>query len=64
VAQIPWLGPVYFVLKMALFLFLYVWLRASSPRLRYDQLMNFGWKFLLPLALVNVVLSATLGLWF
>ncbi len=64
VAQIPWLGPLYFILKMALFLFLYVWLRASSPRLRYDQLMNFGWKFLLPLALVNVVLSATVGLWF
>ncbi|MCS7079217.1 MAG: NADH-quinone oxidoreductase subunit NuoH [Chloracidobacterium sp.] len=64
VARWPWLGPVYFVLKVAFFLFLYVWLRASSPRLRYDQLMDFGWKFLLPLALANVVLSATLALWF
>jgi NADH-quinone oxidoreductase subunit H len=62
VAHIPALGPVYFTAKMAAFLFLYIWLRASLPRLRYDQLMDFGWKLLLPLALVNVVLSATIAL--
>jgi NADH-quinone oxidoreductase subunit H len=61
VAQLPLLGPFYFVAKMLFFLFLYIWLRASLPRLRYDQLMDFGWKFLLPLALINIVISATVA---
>jgi NADH-quinone oxidoreductase subunit H len=58
VAQFPLLGVVYFLLKITFFLFLYIWLRGSLPRFRFDQLMNFGWKFLLPLAIVNVILTS------
>ena len=45
----------WFVFKVFLFLCLYVWVRGTLPRFRYDQLMNFGWRFLLPLAILNVV---------
>ncbi len=45
----------WFVLKVFSFLFLYVWVRGTLPRFRYDQLMNFGWRFLLPLAMLNIV---------
>jgi len=45
----------WFVLKVFLFLCLYVWVRGTLPRFRYDQLMNFGWRFLLPLAILNIV---------
>ncbi len=51
-------GIVWFVLKAALFIFMYIWLRATLPRLRYDRLMNFGWKFLLPLATLNLMVTA------
>ncbi len=50
--------PVFwFVLKIFCFLFLYVWVRGTLPRFRYDQLMGFGWKFLLPLAIANVMVT-------
>jgi len=46
-----------FIGKVCAFLFLYIWVRGTLPRFRFDQLMNFGWKFLLPLALANVILT-------
>jgi NADH-quinone oxidoreductase subunit H len=52
----PWLPPVvWFVLKVAAFAFLFIWIRGTLPRLRYDQLMHLGWKVLTPLALVNIL---------
>lgn len=46
-----------FIGKICAFLFLYIWVRGTLPRFRFDQLMNFGWKFLLPVALANVILT-------
>jgi NADH-quinone oxidoreductase subunit H len=60
VHQVPWLGVFYFLGKVIMFLFLYIWLRGTLPRFRFDQLMNFGWKFLVPVAIINIVLTATL----
>ncbi|AFZ68773.1 NADH-quinone oxidoreductase subunit NuoH [Deinococcus peraridilitoris] len=60
-ALIPGISTVPFlwlILKIAFFLFLFIWVRATLPRLRYDQLMRFGWKFLFPLALVNTLIVA------
>lgn len=48
----------WFVAKVFAFIFLYIWVRSTLPRFRYDQLMSFGWKFLLPLAMVNIVGTA------
>jgi NADH-quinone oxidoreductase subunit H len=51
-------GPVWFLVKLALLIFVFMWLRATLPRLRYDQLMQFGWKVLLPVATANAVVTA------
>jgi NADH-quinone oxidoreductase subunit H len=66
-----WHGPVFgpyilqcilpvfwFVAKIFVFLFIYIWVRGTLPRFRYDQLMAFGWKFLLPVAIANLVITA------
>jgi NADH-quinone oxidoreductase subunit H len=60
VHQLPWLGVFYFLGKVAMFLFFYIWLRGTLPRFRFDQLMSFGWKFLMPLAIINIVVTATI----
>jgi NADH-quinone oxidoreductase subunit H len=58
------LGPVFFIAKLALFMFFFIWLRSTLPRLRYDRLMSLGWKVLFPLALANlVVTSIIVALW-
>jgi NADH-quinone oxidoreductase subunit H len=51
-------GPFWFTLKVLVFLFFYVWVRGTLPRFRYDQLMSFGWKLLLPVSLANLVITA------
>ena len=58
--QGPWapLGPLWFFLKLLVVVFIFIWLRASLPRLRYDQLMRFGWKILLPVATLNAFITA------
>ncbi len=56
-------GPIWMALKIAAFIFLYIWLRATLPRFRYDQLMGLAWKLLLPLALLNIIVTAIGRLW-
>jgi NADH-quinone oxidoreductase subunit H len=51
-------GIVWFIIKVAAFMFFYIWLRATLPRFRYDRLMAFGWKVLLPVATLNLVVTA------
>ena len=71
-----WLGPAFgpgwlrvilpvfwFALKVFCFLFFYMWVRGTLPRFRYDQLMAFGWKFLLPLALLNILVTSFVVAW-
>jgi NADH-quinone oxidoreductase subunit H len=66
-----WLGPflpawlqwIYFLIKVFLILFFYVWMRWTLPRYRYDQLMEFGWKWLLPISVVNLLVTAALVVW-
>lgn len=53
-----WLGPIWVLLKIFLFLLLFMWVRATLPRLRYDQLMALGWKILVPLATINLMVTA------
>jgi NADH-quinone oxidoreductase subunit H len=60
----PWnLGPLWFLLKLLGVLFVFIWLRTTLPRLRYDQLMRFGWKVLLPVATLNAVITALVVVW-
>ncbi len=71
-----WHGPIFgpqivrdllplfwFVAKVFVFIFIYIWVRGTMPRFRYDQLMSFGWKFLLPLAIANLVITALVVAW-
>ena len=54
----PWLpAPVWFAIKVGMFIYLFIWVRATMPRLRYDHLMALGWKVLLPVALVNLMVT-------
>ena len=54
------LDPIWMLIKIFTLVFLFIWIRATLPRLRYDQLMSFGWKVLLPLATLNVLVTAVL----
>jgi NADH-quinone oxidoreductase subunit H len=56
-------GPFWFFAKVFVFLFVYIWMRGTLPRFRYDQLMSFGWKFLLPVSIANVILTSAVILW-
>jgi NADH-quinone oxidoreductase subunit H len=67
--QFPWVhsldrfGPIWFLLKLGVLVTGFIWLRASQPRLRYDQLMRFGWKVLLPVATLNALITALVVVW-
>jgi NADH-quinone oxidoreductase subunit H len=56
-------GIFWFLLKVFTFLFVYIWMRGTLPRFRYDQLMSFGWKFLLPVSIANVIVTSAVILW-
>jgi NADH-quinone oxidoreductase subunit H len=58
VDSLPWLGPIYLLLKIIFLLFIMIWVRGTLPRFRYDRLMAFGWKIMLPAALINVFITA------
>jgi NADH-quinone oxidoreductase subunit H len=60
VDQVSWLGPLYLLLKIIFCLGIMIWVRATLPRFRYDRLMKFGWKVLLPFALINLLLTAAI----
>ena len=58
---VPILMPIFwFLAKVSFLLFVFIWIRATLPRFRYDQLMAFAWKFLFPVALVNLLLTGFL----
>jgi len=55
----PFLPPVlWFIIKVVIFMFIYIWIRGTLPRLRYDQLMRFGWLVLFPIGIANIIISA------
>jgi NADH-quinone oxidoreductase subunit H len=56
-------GIFWFLAKVFVFLFVYIWMRGTLPRFRYDQLMSFGWKFLLPVSIANVIVTSAVILW-
>ncbi|HEX6026507.1 MAG TPA: complex I subunit 1 family protein, partial [Solirubrobacter sp.] len=58
--QPNWIEPIVVIVKTLIFVFWFIWVRATLPRLRYDQLMSFGWKILLPLATLNAFVTAVL----
>jgi len=57
VDQLPWLGPIYLFIKTLFMIFVFIWVRATFPRFRYDRLMAFGWKVLLPLGFLNMFIA-------
>jgi len=58
IAPFTWIpGPIWFMAKIVVMLFVFVWIRATFPRYRYDQLMRLGWKVFLPLSMFWVVLT-------
>jgi NADH-quinone oxidoreductase subunit H len=59
-----WLGWIWFLVKVFALLFFYIWMRWTLPRYRYDQLMAFGWKYLLPLATLNLLGAAAMTIYF
>ncbi|HSL23514.1 MAG TPA: NADH-quinone oxidoreductase subunit NuoH [Vicinamibacterales bacterium] len=59
-----WLDWIWFLIKVAALLFFYIWMRWTLPRYRYDQLMAFGWKWLLPIAVLNILATAAAVLYF
>jgi NADH-quinone oxidoreductase subunit H len=59
-----WLGWIWFLVKVGALLFFYIWMRWTLPRYRYDQLMAFGWKYLLPVAVLNVMATGAVVLYF
>jgi NADH-quinone oxidoreductase subunit H len=64
VDQLPILGFLYFGLKVFVLIFVFIWIRATLPRVRYDQLMNLGWKYLIPISLVWLMVTALGVVWF
>ena len=56
-------GPVWMLIKMAFFIFIMIWIRSTLPRVRYDRLMTIGWKVLIPIATVNLIVTAALVVW-
>jgi len=61
--DVVWLGPVWFAAKLMVLLYIFVWVRGTLPRVRYDQLMRIGWKAMLPIAVINVVFTAGIVTW-
>ena len=60
----PWLPPiVWFLLKVAVLIFIFMWVRGTLPRVRYDQLMSFAWKYVIEIALLNILITGAIGLY-